>query len=287
MKRRLLHTCDWQASRTRADRHRDWLGWTSAATSVAAMLVATTAIAMQLETNEGLKDATEDAIMIDMAPPAPSPPALAMSAASPDIPETEAPEAPELVEEMTEPPPEPMAEEEPLPEMEEIAEIPEVTPDEIALPDAPPPPPPTVKPRERPERTVEREPEPRREPRREAAAPAPSQQRQAAPSQAQGTSQQVVSAGQLQRLEVTWGNQIRSRIERRIRGGRDRGTVVVKLVVANSGGLISAGVAQSSGNPDLDSRVIQAVQSAARSFPAAPAGLTDASKTFTLPMTVN
>lgn len=270
---------DWQASLGAAARRRERLGWVGAAASVAAMLAATTALAMQLEEREGLKEATEEAVLIDMAPPAAAPPALAMSAPAPDVPEIEAPEAPELVEEPPEPP-EPVAEEEPLPEPEEIAELPEPTPDEIALPDTPPPPPPpAVKPRERPERT-----EPRREPVREAAAPPPQQQRQAAaPTQSQGTAANPVSAGQIQNLRAQWGGAIRSRIERRMRSSRQNGTVSVRIVVTRQGALAGVSVLRSSGNPELDQLALSAVQSAG-SFPSAPAALTDASYSFNLPL---
>ncbi|MDH2326776.1 TonB family protein [Cereibacter sp. SYSU M97828] len=278
MKRR-LNTCDWHAWLGPDARRREWLGWTGAAISVAAMLAATTALALQLENREGLKDASEEAILLDLEAPAPAPPALAMSAPAPDVPQVDAPEAPELIEEDPTPP-EPVAEEEPLPEPEEVAELPEPEPDEIALPDAPPPPPPKVKPRERPERVVERE-EPRREPVREAAAPPPQQRQQAAPSQSQGTAQNAVSAGQLRNLEMQWGGAIRSRVERQLRSSRETGAVNVSVVVTRGGDLVSAAIQRSSGIQTLDQQALRAVQRVGR-FPAAPDALTKPSYTFTL-----
>ncbi|WP_136683236.1 energy transducer TonB family protein [Falsirhodobacter xinxiangensis] len=284
MKRRLT-TCDWHAWLGPDARRREWMGWAGAAISVAAMLAATTAIALQLENREGLKDAAEDAILLDLEASAPAPPALAMSAPAPDVPQVDASEAPELIEEDPTPP-EPVAEEEPLPEPEDVAELLEPEPDEIALPDAPPPPPPKVKPRERPERVVERvveREEPRREPRREAAAPPPQQRQQAAPSQAQGTAQNAVSAGQLQNLEQQWGGAIRNRVERRKRASREVGAVSVRITVTRNGELAGASVQRSSGNPTLDQLAIRTVQSAGR-FPAAPDALTKATYSFTLPL---
>lgn len=279
MKRLQLPTCDWQASLSRGHRHRERLGWIGAAAAVAGMTAATAALAMQLDQNNG-QDVQEEAILINMEPPAP---ALAMSAPAPDVPQTEAPTDPEMVEDTPEPPPEPIAEDEPLPEPEEIAELPDPVTDEVALPDAPPPPPPRVKPRERPERVVEEK--PREEPRRERRAPPPSQASAAAAPQATGTSQSAISAGQAQQLEIRWGSQIRARIERRIRSSRERGTVTVRIVVTPAGQLAAVGIAGSSGNPALDQRAVQTVQSAASGFPSAPAGLTNPSYTFTLPVT--
>lgn len=283
MKRR-IQTYDWQAWLGPKAHRREWLGWGGAALSVVAMLAATTAIAMQLERNEGLKDATENAVLLDLELPAPAPPALALSTPAPEVPQMDAPEADEPMEDTPEPPPEPVAEETPLPEPEEIAELPEPPkPDEVALPDAPPPPPPTMKPRERPERVVERE-EPRREPEREAAAPPPQQRRQAAaPSQAQGTAQAPISAGQIQNLRAQWGGAIRTRIERRMRASRSTGTVTLNVQIARDGTLIGVALAKSSGDGALDSNAVRAAQSQGR-FPAAPTGLTEASYTFTLPL---
>jgi periplasmic protein TonB len=88
-------------------------------------------------------------------------------------------------------------------------------------------------------------------------------------------------------LKASWGATIRSRVERRksypsaARGAS--GTVTVRLTVSRSGQLAGVSVATSSGHPALDQAAIRAVQGA-RSFPAAPAGLNDASYTFTLPM---
>lgn len=276
MKRR-LHTCDWQAWLGPGQHRREWLGWTGASVTVAAMLAATTALALQLDAREGLKDASEEAILLDLEPPAPAPPALAMSTPAPDVPQIDAPEAPELIEEET-PPPEPVAEEEPLPEPEQVADLPPPEPDEVALPDAPPPPPPKVTPRERPERPVER----REEPRREAAAPPPQQQRQAAPSQAQGQAQNAVSAGQIQDLRTQWGGAIRARVERNMRSSRERGVVTLRVTVRRDGALAGASVISSSGSATLDEQAMRAVQRS--SFPAAPAALTDASYSFSLPL---
>lgn len=276
-----VHTYDFHAWLGPAVARREWMGWLGATVTVAAALAATTAIAMTLERNEGLKDASEQVVLLDMEAPAPS--ALAVSESAPDIPDLEAPEAPDLVEETTEPPPEPIAEDTPIPEPEEIAELPEPTVDEVALPDAPPPPPPTVTPRQRPERPVERQERPR-EPVRQAAAPAPSQQRQAAaPSQSQGQAQNAAAAGQIENLRQQWGGSIRARISRNMSTGRDKGEVRLRIVVSRDGALVSAQIARSSGNASLDQDALRAAQRNRR-LPAAPPALTDPTYSFTLPL---
>ncbi|TGD42068.1 energy transducer TonB [Pseudotabrizicola sediminis] len=95
------------------------------------------------------------------------------------------------------------------------------------------------------------------------------------------------SAAQQNDLKASWGATIRSRIERRksyptaARGAA--GTVTVRLTVSRSGTLTGVGITNSSGNAALDQAAVRAVQSAR--LPAAPVGLTDASYSFSLPMT--
>ncbi|MDP2080477.1 MAG: energy transducer TonB [Pseudotabrizicola sp.] len=88
-------------------------------------------------------------------------------------------------------------------------------------------------------------------------------------------------------LKAGWGASIRTRIERRksypTGAGGASGTVTVRLTVSRAGQLAGVAVAKSSGHAALDQAAVRAVQ-AARSFPAAPAGLTEASYTFTLPI---
>lgn len=273
----ILHGADWQAQMTRADRRRERLGWLGAAGAVAVALTGVTALAMQAD-DAGRPEA--EAILVNLEPPAASPPAQAVGEAAPDIPQTEAPEAPELVED-TPPPPEPLAEDTPLPEPDAPQDMPEPQPDEVALPDAPPPPP-APRPPPRPERVV-REETPK--PRREAAAPPPSTAQRTAPSAQQGQARQAMSAGQRQDLKRQWGNAIRARVQRRLRGGRESGTVTVRLIVTPSGQMTGLSIVGSSGSSSLDQQVVRAVQSAAGSFPSAPGGL--GSETFDLPMTVN
>ncbi|WP_435165699.1 TonB family protein [Falsirhodobacter sp. 1013] len=268
---------DWLSQMTRAEQRRERLGWVGAAAAVAVAVAATTAIAMHSD-REGQRD--EDAILINLEPPAAAPPAQAVSAPAPEVPQTEAPEAPELIEEAA-PPPEPLAEDIPLPEPEPLEELPPPKPDEIALPDAPPPPPPKVRPVERPERPerVVRE-----EPKRERAAPPPQNAAPAAPSRTQGQAQRQISAGAAQDLRRQWGAQISSRIERRLRGGRGKGIATLQLTVTSSGQLLGVSLLSSSGDPALDQRIMQATRSAASSFPSAPAGLTESRYSFEIPM---
>ncbi|QUS36013.1 energy transducer TonB [Falsirhodobacter algicola] len=267
---------DWLATRGASERWREPVGWAGSALCVAALLAG--AVAAYLHSDRvGTRE--EEAIILNLEPPAAAPPALAVSAPAPDVPDTDAPEAQDLLDD-TLPPPEPLAEDTPPPEVQDMAELPPPTPDAVSLPDAPPPPPPpATRPEPRPR------PEPRQEPVRQRAAPPPSQQRQeAAPSRQTGQASAALSAGQAQQLELQWGSQIRSRIERRIRSTSARGTVTVRLVVTPAGRLASLGVAASSGNGALDQRALQTVQAAAGGFPAAPQGLTNSTYTFTLPL---
>ena len=104
-----------------------------------------------------------------------------------------------------------------------------------------------------------------------------------------GTAQAAtLSKAKLNDLKSGWGATIRSRIERRksypsaARGAS--GSVTVRLTVSRLGQLASVSVAQSSGHPSLDQAAVRAVTAAGK-FPAAPKGLTEASYSFTLPIT--
>jgi protein TonB len=62
------------------------------------------------------------------------------------------------------------------------------------------------------------------------------------------------------------------------------GTVKVRLEIAPTGALLALGIAQSSGQPALDAAALKAAKSAAP-FARAPKGLTEASYSFSLPIT--
>ncbi|WP_406720204.1 MULTISPECIES: TonB family protein [Thioclava] len=97
----------------------------------------------------------------------------------------------------------------------------------------------------------------------------------------------TLSNAQSESLRGRWGAQIRQRVERRKRypsgANGAKGQAVVRLTVAASGQLVSASLARSSGNAAIDAAALSAVRNAGR-FPKAPAGLGNASLTFTLPM---
>jgi periplasmic protein TonB len=86
-----------------------------------------------------------------------------------------------------------------------------------------------------------------------------------------------------QSLMAEWGGKIRNRIDRAKPRGTGRGAVTVLLTVSPAGALQSLGIAASSGQASLDQRALQAVRSAGP-LPAAPAGLTEASYSFRLPI---
>ncbi|WP_415402148.1 energy transducer TonB family protein [Tateyamaria sp. SN3-11] len=92
---------------------------------------------------------------------------------------------------------------------------------------------------------------------------------------------------QVQSLTAAWGGAIRATIERRKRYPRQAdgvsGQTVVSVTVGRNGSLISVAVRRSSGNAALDQAAVRAVTTARR-FPNAPAGLEEASYTFSLPI---
>lgn len=183
---------------------------------------------------------------------------------------------------------------------------PETLPDAQAT--APPPPPDVpdevqpeqpeiadIRPQSRPQR-------PKQPPRKTPTEPAAKESRASAASAAQraagqGGGQQAglansqatatLSKGQRQSLMSQWGAQIRSRIERRksypraARGAS--GIVRIRLSVSSGGTLQGASIVSSSGNAHIDQAALRAVQSARR-FPAAPKGLSNASYSFTVPI---
>ncbi|CAM5374588.1 energy transducer TonB [Frigidibacter albus] len=213
------------------------------------------------------------------------PPQLAL----PDMPETplpvptpmmalpEAPEMPDMdIAEL--PPPEPEAEPEPEPEP-----APEPLPETRPEPRPEPEPEPEPKPRA--------EPQPRRQPATPPSASAPAQRAAGsgggAFAGAAGSAESATSRARANDLKAGWGAAIRARVERRKSYPRDAGsasgTVTVEVSVARNGALLGVAVTSSSGSPALDAALLKAVRAAGR-FPAAPAGLGEASYSFILPM---
>ena len=84
-------------------------------------------------------------------------------------------------------------------------------------------------------------------------------------------------------LMSKWGARIRAKIARKIPKGRGKGTAMVMITVAPSGALISAKIAGSSGDPELDKLALGAVHRAAN-FPAAPKGVATGAQSFRLPL---
>jgi protein TonB len=96
----------------------------------------------------------------------------------------------------------------------------------------------------------------------------------------------AASAGEAKALKADWGAKVRTRINRKVALPADSapGTVKVRLEIAPTGALLALGIAQSSGQPALDAAALKAVKSAAP-FARAPKGLTEASYSFSLPIT--
>lgn len=292
---------DWPQSLGPGARRREALAWTGAALTVALVATATAALAMRLDDQLGREAESESVVYLDLTPEPPPPSAAALPDFAPETPMTELPDAPEP-EEMAEPEPEVAP---PPPDIRpptDMAQLPDVAlPPDSFSPEPPPPAPepepepepevesepeqaqiPDVRPRPRPERKPEPERKPREEPVKRAAQPTPRAASPASSTQSQG--QAALPQGRLDDLAARWGNQIRSKIQRYARAPRGkRGSIVVRLEVARSGALMSAGIVRSSGDPSLDAAVVKAVQSA-RSFAAAPAQLPGASHSFSLPI---
>lgn len=217
------------------------------------------------------------------APPRPDAPGLAVPRAErlPDI-ETSAPP----------PPPEPKPEPEPEPE---IAPEPQPEPPTQSAAAVERSLRPTLRP-DRPEPAPERA-------RRPETSQTPPRRTQASPAQRAAGQGQGAAAGSVRRadtatlsdrerqsLSARWGGHVRAAVERRKRYPGDArgasGTAVVRITVGRDGSLRAVALARSSGSGALDQAALRAVQ-AARSFPPAPAGLTDPTYTFTLPMSFN
>lgn len=214
-----------------------------------------------------------------MAEPEPTPELTA-----PDLPETPLQAPAQLM-------PLPQAPE--MPSMD-IAELPPPPPPE---PEPEPEPLPDTRPEPRPEPKPEPEPRPRAEPQPErrsapASASAPAQRAAGSGGGANagasaGAASATLSAARTNDLMAGWGASIRARVERRKAYPRDAGsasgTATVRLSVSPGGELAGVALVGSSGNAALDAAALKAVRAAGR-FPSAPAGLGNASYSFTLPM---
>ncbi|WP_430464875.1 TonB family protein [Tabrizicola sp.] len=104
--------------------------------------------------------------------------------------------------------------------------------------------------------------------------------------QAAAAAKPALNSGQAKKLTADWGAKVRARINRKVAlpANTAPGTVKVRLELAPSGALLSVGIAQSSGQAALDAAAIKAVKSAAP-FARAPKGLSEASYSFSLPIT--
>ena len=100
----------------------------------------------------------------------------------------------------------------------------------------------------------------------------------------QPTPQPAISTAQIQGAMAQWGGQIQARIARSRPNVTGSGRATVQLSVGRNGQLQGLGLAQSSGNPAVDQAALDAVRRAGR-FPRAPAALTDASYSFSVPLT--
>lgn len=178
----------------------------------------------------------------------------------------------------------------PLPEIDLTVPEPEPEPEPVAEPEPEPVPVPKVRPPMRPEP----EPEPKQAEIAEKAQKEV-QGREAQRSAGTGGSTQAgnSSAGKVKtdgsgksdRLQVVWGSQIRTRIERAKRAprGAPKGVVLLQVSVSPDGQVVGVRVRKSSGDAGLDQAALAAVSRAGR-MPRAPKELTGTSYKFNLSM---
>ena len=242
--------------------------WSAAAAVAIAAHAGAVAWALRQPPRPALDPEPAPAVLIDLEPAfvAPEAPLEQLTQDNLDAPEVET-SPPEFAELVPEPPP------------PDLPLDPTPIPSEDALP-AVEPPPDLPKPVERPEarppeRVVEKKPEPKKKPEPEppskaqarAQAVAPDT-RQAAPANAAGASSSASPA--------KWQSRLMAHLERRKRypaGARKRkeeGTVLVRFSIDGGGNVLSAGLARSSGHPELDEAVIALVRRASPVPPPPP-----------------
>ncbi|MES2664460.1 MAG: energy transducer TonB [Pseudomonadota bacterium] len=268
---------DWLASRSGPAVLGDVAGWAMASGVVVAVFAASVGLALWLDRMAGAAGVQPTAVLMDLPP---LPPAIATTEAAPDAPDTDLPESLDPVaEEETAPPDLPDPEPDVVPDVApplalpmDMAEVPiELDKAVVPLPVKADPP---VAPKPAPKAAPVKKPEPARK-------------TAAKPSQQQAAQTQAASKGQIRSATAKWGAAIRKKIERRKAypksAGRATGTATVRLSVARNGALAGVSLVGSSGNPVLDDAAVAAVRKAG-SFAAAPAELTRAQYSFTLPI---
>ena len=294
---------DWLSSLPPSRHRLDAAGWALAAALVGGVAAGGVALALWLDLRPGRDTRNEAALLIDLPPPPPAVSAVAETV--PEAPRVEAPDSPDPGGTLTESPPDqtvpdPMAADaSPAPRLPAPALLPPLPMLAGLAPDALAPPPPEPEPLPQPEPDRPATP-PKPQPKAGAKpkpAVTPKADRPPAPSQAsasaaarsveQGSATQTATAGRVQDLRASWGAAIRKKIERRKSypkgAGKAAGTATVQLTVTRAGGLAKVALARSSGHPALDAAALAVVRQAG-GFPKAPAGLTEASYVFTLPI---
>ncbi|OLS50084.1 energy transducer TonB [Rhodovulum sulfidophilum] len=245
---------------------------------LATLAAATAAIARRVSEWDS-PPAPPQALPAPEAPPPPeAPPELAPPELLPELtdPAPRRPDLPRLAAlAAPEPPPEPERRPDPRPEVRQARAD---TPRPVERPDPKPEPTPAPKPAPASQQPVR------------AAASQSSDMQQAekaagAGGAARGRAGEASAAtrdpGRVATLMAQWGAAIRARIQRRVPEGAGRGAALVELTVSARGTLVSVRVVRSSGNARLDGLALAAVRQAGR-FPAAPAGLGDGARSFSL-----
>lgn len=280
---------------------REAVRWIGAGTVALALHGGGLWYSQQFKTEESPSEPPPSVVMMDLAPlvvetesvAAEEAPAVETAETVTETASTEELVEEEVSEVVTETPPEPIVEEvEPEPVEEEIAEAPEAPKPEVVVPKRVERVKPVEKPKprlEKPKPKVVEKPKPDlkkiaeakkkaadRAAAREAAA-AKAAAGKAAAAKAAAKAARAASAarsGGGSGMSVSsWGAKVNAHMQRRKRRGSvsGSGTAVVRFSINSSGGVTSASVARSSGNPSVDSAALALVRGASP-VPAPPPG---------------
>ena len=276
------------------DRRGEFVRWGVAGAIVLAAHAGIMATYLALHSMQPQGAPEAPAVIIDLAPMPVAPaspmdiapgPEMVQSQPPPDVleppPETLV-ETPPLETIVEPPPPEPIVE---PPPPQPILEVPVVA---MPEPPPPPPPPPEVKPDPKPEPKSEPPPEPVKVERKKPAprtAAAPRSERRTAETPSAPSPGSVNSSAAI----ASWRDTVVSQLQRakRYPGGaesrREQGVVTLSFTLSRAGGVLSRGIARSSGNSELDQEVLAMVQRAAP-FPAFPASMPQSSVHLVVPV---
>lgn len=212
-------------------------------------------------------------VIIDMAPMPVSPDSPVDVTPGPEMMEAPPPPTPQVAEP---PPPEPLLEPPPPMPFQPL----------VALPEPPPPQPPEVKEEQKPEeeKPPEKKPVERKKPAPRTTA-APRSERRTADTPSAPSAGAVNASAAM----ASWRDLVVAQLQRakRYPGGaearREQGVVTLSFSLGRNGNVLSRGIVQGSGYPELDQEVLAMVMRA-QPFPAFPASMSQARINLTVPV---